>query len=229
MSDDHIVDEQQRRVALLLGNAGPAMPPALRVRLDQLEQDGRRSRRSRSVAVPVHWRRRWIVGVASLATAAIAPVVVLGVAGGPASPALTANRVAALWTLPATTRAIAPSHADPTELAVNFRGTAFPNYHDHEGWHPAGARADTIDGSATRTVFYMVGDRRAAYTVVAGTRVSVPANARRFTNGGVPLREFRDGDHWVIVFRDHGNTCVLTAAAPREKHWLIALAVWARA
>jgi hypothetical protein len=102
----------------------------------------------------------------------------------------------------------------------------YPNYPDREGWHPVGMREDEISGHAARTVFYAVGSRRAAYTIVAGTRVRVPADARQFTAGGRPLGEFRDHDRWVIVFSDDGNSCVLSAAAPRERRWLIKLAAW---
>ncbi len=109
---------------------------------------------------------------------------------------------------------------------MSFHGTTYPNYHDAEGWHPVGTRSDRIAGSAAFTVFYATGDRRAAYTVIAGTAVSVPSGARRFTVDGLRMAEFRDGDRWVIVFPDRGNSCVLTAAAPREKRWLVKLAAW---
>jgi hypothetical protein len=169
-------------------------------------------------------RSRWTLGIASFAAAAIVAAVVLSSSGTSGPPAAT--RVAAVWTLPATSSAVTPNPNDHRELNVVFHGTPYPNYHDSEGWHPVGTRTDQIAGIPTLTVYYAVGKRRAAYTVLAGTRVSVPASATYFVADGVPMAEFRSGDRWVVVFRNHGNTCVLTAAAPREKQWLVKLAVW---
>ena len=130
-----------------------------------------------------------------------------------------------MWTLPATNDVVTPRSDDSTELEVSFHGTAYPNYRDDEGWHAVGSRPDSIGGTPAFTVYYATGKRRAAYTVVAGA-VSVPAGARRFVAGGVRMAEFRSGDRWIIVFPNQGNSCVLTARAPREKTWLVKLAVW---
>jgi hypothetical protein len=217
--------EHQRRVAVILGGGGPELPPALRARLMQLELSPRTRPRHALDVARVASRHR--VGVASLALAVLIAIAVPMITAR-SSAAASASRFAAVWTRPQTGAPVAASESNPGELSVAFHGTPFPNYHDTEGWHPAGTRADQIAGRSTLTVFYVIGRRRAAYTVVADTGVSVPPGARHLVVNGMRLVEFRDGPVWVIVFRDHNNSCVLTAAAPREKAWLVKLAVWSR-
>ena len=217
--------DRQRRVARLLSSAGPVTPPALRARLDALEHRAGKTRDAEPARRLLTDRRRAVAVSALSGCVAIAAAVVL--ATGALSPgSLQATRVAEVWTSPATSDMVQANPTDPGELAVSFHRTAFPAYRDSEGWHAVGSRSDRIDGKAIFTVFYATGTRRAAYTVVAGTRVSVPSTAEHLVAGGLSLAEFRAGNRWIIVFRDHGNTCVLTAAAPREKTWLVKLAVW---
>jgi hypothetical protein len=225
MTETEMGQERQQRVAMLLQSGGPATPESLHARLDALDagQDGR----ARSVGTArsgVRWR--WGVP-ATAAAAALAAAVVLISFGG-SSGGISATQVASVWTRPATS-GVAADASNPAVLDVSFHGTAYPNYHDTEGWHPTGTRTDQINGQAAFTVVYAVGARRAAYTVVAGTHVAIPRGASHYSVGGLRFAEFRSGNHWIIVFANHGNTCVLTAAAPREQHWLVKLAVWSRA
>ena len=177
-----------------------------------------------SIAGPRWWP--WAVRLGGLAAAATAVVVVLVSSG--ASPVVSATRAAELWKLPATSNVLAVRPGNAAVLDVSFHGTEYPNYHDREGWHAVGTRPGSIDGTPAFTVYYATGARRAAYTVVEGVRVALPSGARRFVAGRTRMAEFRDGDRWVVVFSDHGNSCVLVAAAPREKAWLVKLAAWHR-
>jgi hypothetical protein len=214
MTETEMGQERQQRVATLLQSGGPATPDRLHARLDALErrQGGRlRSRRA------AHSAARWRWGAA-----------VVLISSGGSSDGISATQLASVWTRPATS-VVAADTFNPSVLDVSFHGTAYPNYHDAEGWHPAGIRSDQIDGRTAFTVLYAVGARRAAYTVVAGTHVAIPPGASHYSVGGLRFAEFRSGNHWIIVFANHGNTCVLTAAAPREQHWLVKLAVWSRA
>ena len=215
---------RQRQVARLLQQGGPATPETLRARLDALREERPRRRRVPLVGSIGGTWPGWTAGAAGVAVAAIAVVLVLGAVGGSGAPAAT--RVADVWKLPATSSVVRPKPGDPAALDVSFHGTPYPNYHDSEGWAPAGTRSGTINGTPVFTVYYATGERRATYTVVAGTRVSVPAHAAHLLVGGLRLIEFRDGGRWIIVFANHGNSCVLAAAAPREKTWLVKLAVW---
>jgi hypothetical protein len=213
--------ERQRRVAFALSSAGPATPSHLGARIDALQ---RREKRAFGISMPTSWRPRWVAVAGAAATAVAAAAVVL-VTAESSSGTLAATRVADVWQSPITSTALHPSQGNPSELNVSFHGTAYPAYRDSEGWHAVGTRTDQIAGKPSFTVFYGTGNRRAAYTVVPGS-VSIPSSASRFVSGGVPMAEFRSGNRWIIVFRNHGNTCVLTAAAPREKAWLVKLAAW---
>jgi hypothetical protein len=219
------VVERQRRVALSLSSAGPATPPGLAARLASLEHAAEEPHRSRAFRVPLgtSWQPRAVAAVVG-ALALCAALVVL-VTSASSGGRLAATRVADLWTLPATSNAVHPSTSAGAELDVSFHGTPYPAYRDREGWHAVGRRSDYVGGKTALTVFYATGARRAAYTVIAGTHVSVPASAMRFVADGVQLAEFNDHGRWIVVFRNHGNSCVLTAAQ-RERTWLVKLAVW---
>ena len=216
---------RQRRVAVVLRSSGPAMPERLLASLDALQAQAARRRRHGFRPAFAAPHRRLVGGFALAASATVVLLVLVLTVGGSAG-GLSAAQVASLWTRPATSGAVAPAPHNPAALEVSFHGTSYPNYHDTEGWHPVGTRVDSIGGRRALTVFYATGARRAAYTVVTATTVRVPSGVRPFTAGGRRLIEFRTGDHWVVVFADHGNTCILTAAAPRERAWLVKLAVW---
>jgi hypothetical protein len=168
-----------------------------------------------------------IGAVAATAAVIVVAVTALFVQSG-RSTLPTAEEVAAVWTRPANGAPVSADPARPTQLDVSYHGIAYPNYHDHEGWHPVSLRHDTIAGYPTMTVFYETGRRRAAYTIVHATGLAVPATARRLRVGGLSLTEFRRGDRWIVTFERNGNTCVLTAAAPRERRWLLTFAAWHR-
>jgi hypothetical protein len=217
--------QRQRSVAAALRAGGPAPSPTLAP--PAAAKTARvTDPRSRTLA-----RRGWpvkLIAVTAAVTAAIALVAsaIIGASSSGPSARPTAAQVATVWTLPTTGRRVAADRAHPTQLDISYHGIVYPNYHDHEGWHPVAARYDRIGGLPVATVFYQTARRRAAYTVVPATGLAVPAHARRLRVGGLSLREFRSGDRWIVTFEKHGNTCVLTAAAPRERRWLIRLAAW---
>jgi hypothetical protein len=209
--------EQQRGVVSALRSGGPAPPPGLAARV------GAARRRSSHA-----WTtRRALAPTAALAACAAAVAIVIALTSqGGGNGRLLAARVADVWQRPQVHARPPVDASDHSVLHYRFAGVAFPNYHDSEGWHPGGTRTDTIDGRATATVFYVIGRRRAAYTVVRGTGLTLPANAERVRAGRMHVARFREGDRWVVVFERDGSTCVLTAAAPRERHWLLQLADW---
>jgi hypothetical protein len=213
------VSDQARidRIVLVLGSGGPVTPaPITRVRAQTALA---RSRDHRITRPRLAWT---LAGVVTVAVAAV----VIGVLGAGGTQELAAWRVADVWKLPATSHSVQPDPSDPNRLAVSFHGTPYPNYHDDEGWHAVGTRFDRFADHAAFTVFYATGARHSAYTVVADTRVRVPNTARWIVVHGLRLAEFRAGDEWIVFFANHGNSCVLTAAAPRERAWLIKLAAW---
>jgi hypothetical protein len=215
--------ERQRRIAGALRGGGPAAPPTLAPKL--AEKTARLSRPRRRGSTQAAWSVKLIAAtVAVLAVVGVVASVIMGSSGGTTRP--TAAQIAAVWTLPAGGRRVSTDPDHPTQLDISYHGIVFPNFHDREGWHPAGARYDRIRGLMTATVFYQTGRRRAAYTIVPAAGLPVPAHASHLRVAGLALREFRNGDRWIVTFERNGNTCVLTAAAPRERRWLIALATW---
>jgi len=214
----------ERRVVEALRSGGPTLSPQAHARLDALALNGAHPRIGPLAARRWRPRGRLLLGAAGALACALAAVVVLTLPRPHRT--LSATTVASLWTLPASSPAPPPLRADPGLLAASVSGVAFPNYHDSEGWRPSGGLTAHIAGRLVRIVFYRTGARRAAYIILAGSRLAVPADARRFTLFGIRLTEFRSGDHWIVTFRRRGATCVLVARAPRERTWLLKLAIW---
>jgi hypothetical protein len=118
-----------------------------------------------------------------------------------------------------------PSHQDLLARAVD--GVAFPDWSGAFSWRASGERSDTIDGRATRTVFYSgPSGARAAYTIVSGDALDVPAGARARTVHGVELRVARGGAGQVVTWERNGHTCVMTAPASVPTSRLLELAAW---
>lgn len=216
--------DRQSRVAAALRSGGPVLPPDVATRVRA--QNQRLSRRRVRWLTAPRWSAR-LAGAAALA--ASAAVITLVLVNGPSTRSharLTATQVAAVWTRPVVGAPVAADPAHPAQLNVSFHGIVYPNFHDREGWHPVALRYDTIGGLRIATVFYETGARRAAYAVVPTTAVRVPARASHLRVARLSLTEFRTGDRWIVTFEKNGSTCVLTAAAPRERQWLIQLATW---
>lgn len=133
--------ERQRTALALIAAATLPAPPALRVRVADLQ-----AARPRTPA------RRRIVPAAMLALAATLIAFVALLAGrGPA-----VDDVFALALRPATA---------PATTSQAFEGIRFPSY---ENWQATGTRSDVIEGRRVRTVFYERDGRTIAYAIVAG-------------------------------------------------------------
>lgn len=115
--------------------------------------------------------------------------------------------------------------ADPSLLKAAIAGVPFPNYAARLGWHATGTRADELGGRQTRTVFYARGDRRIAYSIVAGHALAWPANARRTRRDGTELRHLRRGEQIIVTWLRAGHTCVLSGAR-LSRDELLELAAW---
>jgi hypothetical protein len=162
-------------------------------------------------------RRRWTVVPLAAVAAALAALF----AFFPAGASITSD-AAALAHAPA--EAPAPG-ADGPRLQVAVDGVAFPNWSRRFGWHHTGARADTLDGRATRTVFYEHMGHRIAYTIISGAPVNTPGDVRTVRRNGMEVALRRDGDHTIAIFERGGRTCVLAGHVESETT-LVRLAAW---
>jgi hypothetical protein len=162
--------EQQRvALSLLAGLTQPA-PLELRRRVCQLRRRRYRIR-----------LRRWLpVGFAAAATATAALMLLL--AGG--APAV--DDVVAVALRPATAQ---PAGTEQLE------GLRFPQ---PDRWQAIGVRRDTVEGRATRTVFYERDGKRIAYTIVAGPPLHDKAQHLRTRDGRAVIEWVRD-DHTCVI------------------------------
>jgi hypothetical protein len=118
-----------------------------------------------------------------------------------------------------------PDRAEPSLLNATIAGVPFPNYAARLGRHAIGTRADELDDRKTRTVYYARGDRRIAYSIVAGHALAWPANARRAPRDGTELRHLRRGRQTIVTSLRAGHTCVLSSAR-LSRDELLELAAW---
>jgi hypothetical protein len=162
-------------------------------------------------------RRRWTIAP----LVAVAAVAVALFAFLPGGGSITSD-AAALARAPA--EAPAPA-ADGQRLRVAVDGVAFPNWAHEFGWHHTGTRADTLDGRATRTVFYEHMGHRIAYTIISGKPVETPGNARLVRRNGMDVALLRDGERSIAIFERDGRTCVL-AGHVKSENTLVRLAAW---
>jgi hypothetical protein len=122
----------------------------------------------------------------------------------------------------------APASVGPV-LQASVDGVEFPDWSAKFGWHETGARDDTLDGRATRTVFYEHMGHRIAYTIVSGPALPLPDDARVVRRNHMAIAVYHDPDQGgrdVAVFRRDGRTCVL-AGHVMHQSTLINLAAWA--
>jgi hypothetical protein len=193
---DQLQDPRQQRVRDLL-TGGPVTPPTVQASLRAL----------RAPAAPRGAPGRLVLaGATALVT--LAAVLVLAVtAGSPGAP--TIAEAATLATRTATAPSPARDTAHPTLTRASFAGVTYPYWTGRFGWRAAGQRTDSLDGRATRTVFYRHTHHRVGYTVISGKPLKRPAGAQRLVVKGVEMYRYRDGRNTVVAFVRNGHTCVL--------------------
>ena len=205
----------QRRVAGLLGTAGPAVPPDLLEHVRARVQATDRADGSQRAGRPRGFWRGGLVAGAVAAVAAAVVAIVIGTAGGGNGPTIAA--AARLAGSRATTPA--PPASSSTLLDVSYGGVTFPNYQAQFGAVATGQRFDKIDGRPALTVFYRLHDgTRLSYTVFSGKPVPLPGgNVRTVVYNGVPIRTFSTSPGLsVATLVRFGRTCVLAASAARD-------------
>jgi len=209
--DDHATPREVERLRAALADV--RAPDRLRTRIE-----AERARTAPRRAI----RRRFQLLAPVVAAAALAGVVLALVAPSGAPSVLDAAALAASRPVAA---APAPLPAHPEELAAAVGGVHFPAWGAALRWVPTGSRADTLEGRATRTVFYTSPKRRTlGYTIVDGKALDWPDGDRVVTRNGVEIHVVRDGDRRVVAWRVGGRTCVMSAPAAVPEERLVMLA-----
>jgi anti-sigma factor RsiW len=157
-----------------------------------------------TVATPAarNRRRRLAAGAGAIA-AAVATVVLLALPGSePAAPTLS--------------EAAAIADRQPASRALSEGETAwgieFPELERFGGWSDAGSRIDRVGNRAARTVYYVNGGRRIAYTILSIGPVRVPAGTRSWERHGKPWYAFRQRGRTVVAWERKGHMCVVSAS-----------------
>jgi anti-sigma factor RsiW len=210
-----IVERQRVAVDAMRGIADTGAPARLRGNVERRHR-ARRAVRAQS--------RRTLPAAAVAGAAALAVAVVLAVSGtfsgGP-----SAAELAALSAKGATAAPPAAAAGAPQLLRVRVDDVPFPDYAKKFGWTAAGLRNDKPSGRNATTVYYENNRRSIAYTIVAGSAIDPPSNARRVTRGGVEYRTLSAGGRSVVTWNRRGHTCVLSSRSVTRAE-LLALADW---
>ena len=168
------------------------------------------------------WRvTRSLAGAGAVAAALLCLVVVLALTGDRSPVAQAADQAREPATEPA------PGSSGRL-LHMNVDGVPFPDWSAAFDWHETGAGRDTLDERTTRTVFYEHMGHRIAYTIVSGTPLPVPEEARVVRRAGRSIAVYHDprhGGHDIAVFRRGRRTCVLAGHVMRQST-LVKLAAW---
>jgi hypothetical protein len=157
-----------------------------------------------AVTRPAQPRRRRLgllqAGALAAVAAAFAALVLIALPDSdPAAPTLT--EVAGIAARPATS-------AGPAEAW----GLEYPDLERKHRWRTAGGRSDRVDGRFARTVFYVRGDRRMAYTIVSTGPVRVPRGARSWRREGKPWYAFEQDGRTVVAWGRKGHMCVVSVS-----------------
>jgi hypothetical protein len=205
---------ERGRELVALAVAETSAPLALR---ERIERDRERARPGR--------RRRWLGLAGSFAAVAAAAIAALVISlGGASAPSVlaTVQLAGPGPTLPA------PKH-DPTNdalLTTRIEGLPFPDWDQFE-WRAVGTRTDEIEGRRATTVFYdNPYGARAAYTILGGSAIEAPSDAKTVDVRGTPFSVmYREGRQVVVWDRD-GHTCVMSAPRSVPEENLLKLAAW---
>jgi hypothetical protein len=199
--------------ALARANRSTGAPARLRAQLER-GQSGRRRTGARART----WR-----GIAAAATAAVLALAL--VLPGILSESLSVAEASTFASQPATQAAPSTNPDTPQLLRAKVEDVPFPNYAKKFGWTASGRREDHRSGRHATTVFYRKDGKSIGYTIVSGSALGKPADARLIRQDGVDYRVFRHEHRTVVTWKRGGHTCVLSAtgAPPAE---LLSLAAW---
>jgi hypothetical protein len=115
-------------------------------------------------------------------------------------------------------------------LAARVGDVSFPTWSTARApWKPVGRRDATISGRRAITVFYdnPATGARLGYTIVDGAALAWPSGARTVTSRGIEVHVRHSGGSVVVVWREHGHSCVMAApdTVPESRMVQLAAAV----
>jgi hypothetical protein len=188
---------RQRRVAMALRAGGPVLSPRAQAELDALTK--RTPRRRLISPAP-------LVGLATVAAAIAAIVVLVGARSNPPSITQTAQ----LAYSPPTNAAPRPNPTQPRLLDASFGGIVLPNYEAEFGVPATGQRTDVLGGRKLLTVYYRLPNGNPmSYSIVSGGPLALPRGARLVTYRSVQIRGYTDRGLAIVTLVRNGRTCVL--------------------
>jgi hypothetical protein len=194
-------------------------PLALR---ERIEAD-----RSAAVARGTRQRRRRLLGLllpaGGLVAALVVAVVLVTSNGGAPSVVATASLATRGAVLPAPREDM----SNDAVLKASVEGVPFPYWNDSFQWKAVGARDDTIEDRAAKTVYYAnAKGAQAAYTILGGDAIDPPSDARKQTQNGITLWVTQDAGRRIVTWQRGQHTCVLSAPLVVPEQKLLDLASW---
>jgi hypothetical protein len=119
----------------------------------------------------------------------------------------------------------APVPGHPELLDARVGDVSFPTWSGDVPWKAVGRREDTISGRHAVTVFYdNPAGARLGYTIVDGAALAWPSGARTVTSKGIEIHVHHGGGSVVVVWREHGHSCVMAAPDSVPESRLVELA-----
>src|SRR3954447_16115319 len=189
-------------------------PHALRMRVED-ERD--RTFTRRTVV-----KRMKLTGVLAGAAAALGVAMAL-VVPGQSTPGI--DSAIALSARAPAAAAPAPVPGHPELLNAQGGDVSSPTWSGPIGWKPSGRRDDSLGNRHATTIFYdNAGGARIGYTIVNGAALAWPKGASTTMSRGVEIHVLSGSQRNVVVWREHGHTCVLSAPSRVPAGKLVALA-----
>lgn len=211
--EDELAERGRTLVAAAV--AQTSAPLALR---ERIERDRERARPGA--------RRRWVGLAGSLAAVVAAAAAALVISlGGASAPSVLATVALASHgpSLPAPKK----DTANTALLQTKIEGLPFPNWEDHFRWRASGARRDEIEGRRATTVYYQSPlGASAAYTILGGSSIKVPEDAKAVDVRGQTYYVMNRGSKRIVVWNRDGHTCVMSAPRSVPDSKLLDLAAW---
>lgn len=208
-----LLERQRRAVAAVRSLEADEAPESLRAAVERRTRGGGAVRR---------WKRGPRLAVAGVAVLAAAVLAAVLLSGGPGAPTLA--EAAQLAARGPTAPAPSPAAQAPTRLAAALEGVSFPNLAPWSGWRAIGLRRDRLDDRPAAVVYYRKGARRIAYVIVGGPPLPRPGDATVTAIGAVEYRLLRVHGQLAVTWRRNGHTCVVIGRASRLE--LLRIASW---